>query len=185
MSLPEYIEQKIDRTPSGCWIWTGAIEANGYGASFNPTTHRKEGAHRVIYKLLVGPVPKGLVVHHKCRVRACVNPAHLCLLTPYDHTMTHDSPARRNSEKTHCPKGHSYAEHGSWRTGKHGRQRECRECKRVWKRRWDDKNREHNAAYKRAWNLQAGVWLAHAARREPPGPQPWHGRAAHTTEETR
>jgi hypothetical protein len=35
------------------------------------------GAHRVSYEHYVGPIPKGLEIDHLCRVRHCVNPAHL------------------------------------------------------------------------------------------------------------
>ena len=38
-------------------------------------------AHRVSYALLVGPLVEGLEIDHLCRVRACVNPAHLDQVT--------------------------------------------------------------------------------------------------------
>jgi hypothetical protein len=34
-------------------------------------------AHREYYERCVGPIPRGLVLDHLCRVRACVNPDHL------------------------------------------------------------------------------------------------------------
>lgn len=64
---------------TGCWIWTGAIfKQNGYGQMTNnmlasvPIT-----AHRAAWMLYRGPIPKGLMVLHKCDVRKCVNPEHL------------------------------------------------------------------------------------------------------------
>lgn len=61
-----------------CWPWTGAKEANGYGAS--ELLGRKQGAHRVAYSLhfLAGEaIPTGLMVRHKCDNKGCCNPEHL------------------------------------------------------------------------------------------------------------
>lgn len=58
-----------------CWIWTKTRSANGYGRARRGG--RFHQAHRLIYELLVGPIPEGLHLDHLCRVRACVNPAHL------------------------------------------------------------------------------------------------------------
>lgn len=62
---------KESRLP--CWLWTGAINENGYGVfGLNKKTPK---AHRVIYEHFN---PNFLrVVRHKCNNRWCVNPAHL------------------------------------------------------------------------------------------------------------
>src|SRR6266567_8957715 len=64
---------------SGCWMWTGFIRKDGYGHRQWPPGHRAPQwlAHRLVYSLLVGPIPEGLVLDHRCRVRACVNPLHM------------------------------------------------------------------------------------------------------------
>lgn len=58
-----------------CWLWTGAPNTFGYG-DLRLTTGLVR-AHRFSYEMLVGPIPDGLHIDHLCRVRACVNPAHL------------------------------------------------------------------------------------------------------------
>lgn len=57
--------------PSGCWLWLGYTDKNGY-ARLNG-----QNAHRVFYETHVGPVPEGFDVDHLCKRRNCVNPAHL------------------------------------------------------------------------------------------------------------
>lgn len=59
-----------------CWQWTGSLfQSTGYAQTWADGTNRL--AHRVLYELLVGPIPVGLQLDHLCRNRSCVNPAHL------------------------------------------------------------------------------------------------------------
>lgn len=63
-----------------CWIWIGARDRHGYGL-ITKGPHRMDildrTAHRAAYRLLVGPIPSGLNVLHKCDRPACVRPDHL------------------------------------------------------------------------------------------------------------
>jgi hypothetical protein len=43
--------------------------------------------HRVVYVLLVGEIPEGLILDHKCRVRWCCNPEHLEPVTVQVNTI--------------------------------------------------------------------------------------------------
>jgi hypothetical protein len=64
----------------GCWLWTKAIDKrDGYGLVWRGPSPMK--AHRVVYEAEVGPIPEGLVLEHRCRVRRCVRPSHLLPVT--------------------------------------------------------------------------------------------------------
>jgi hypothetical protein len=70
---------------TGCWIWQKGKDKDGYGQfSFK---NRNYKAHRVAYRLYVGPIPKGMQVLHKCDNTSCVNPKHLFLGTNDDNTV--------------------------------------------------------------------------------------------------
>lgn len=79
--------------PGGCWLWAGAVEANGYGVFVLPNRNVK--AHRFSYELNVGPIPEGLQIDHVyangCRHRNCVNPAHLEPVTAQENTRRRDA----------------------------------------------------------------------------------------------
>ena len=78
-TIRERFEEKyIPVTESGCWLWT-ASRRNGceYGQMHMARNNRPEYAHRISWELLVGPIPDGLQVLHRCDVRSCVNPDHL------------------------------------------------------------------------------------------------------------
>lgn len=65
----------IPVTGSGCWLWLGPIDNNGYGILTTPTGKRK--AHRWSL-LLHRPWPKDqLEACHRCDVPSCINPDHL------------------------------------------------------------------------------------------------------------
>lgn len=105
MSILERFEKKVQHIPeSGCWIWSGYLCNKGYGIFWFDGGAKK--AHRISYELYVGQIPAGMVVDHVCRERSCVNPEHLRPVTSRENTHADGSiaPAKRNSQKTTCPK---------------------------------------------------------------------------------
>lgn len=60
---------------SPCWEWIGRLNRNGYGRAWHKG--REPVAHRAVYEEIVGPIARGLVLDHRCRVRHCCNPQHL------------------------------------------------------------------------------------------------------------
>lgn len=111
--------------PSGCWLWTSKLDWTGYGrVQWRGKGHR---AHRVMYQLLRGPIPEGLEPDHLCRVKRCVNPDHLELVTHAENLRRHYAPL-----VAACPHGHVYDEANTFMD--HGKRR-CRECMREQQRR--------------------------------------------------
>lgn len=73
----------------GCWIWQRGIDPQGYGRLHVANGHFDQRAHREYYRRGNGPIPAGWHVHHKCHVRACVNPSHLEAISHSAHLARH------------------------------------------------------------------------------------------------
>jgi hypothetical protein len=107
--------------PSECWIWTGSHDMNGYGTFSvkDGQKKRKLRAHRMAWVYSEGQsIPEGMTVDHLCRVRNCVNPGHLEMVTHAENI--HRRPLQKR-------------EHG-W--GNPANQRTCPKCGSSFCRTW-------------------------------------------------
>jgi hypothetical protein len=117
----KFWDRIIPEPNSGCWLWTGRIDYNGYGKI------NREWAHRAVYSRLVAPITPGLSIDHICRTRPCVNPAHLEPVTPRENARR----GLRGAMLTHCKNGHEFTPENTWmRPTGDGPHRVCRMCKR-------------------------------------------------------
>jgi hypothetical protein len=66
-----------------CWPWRGALNHSGYG--YSPSASTERGAHRYVYRLLVGEIPPKMHLDHLCYSRWCVRPDHLEPVTPAEN----------------------------------------------------------------------------------------------------
>lgn len=111
-----------------CWLWK-ASTTFGYGQFAPRNKMRPLRAHRFAYELLVGPIPEGLELDHLCRVRHCVNPAHLEPVTHRENCLRGVGRSAINAVKTECANGHLYDAENTYidRAGS----RHCRACRRI------------------------------------------------------
>lgn len=120
MNCPKGLD-RYQVADSGCWIWQGAISPNGYGRCGGNLY-----VHRVMYELLIGPIPKDLEIDHLCRNRGCINPDHMEPVTRRENMRRGMGLSGINSRKTHCIHGHPFDETNIyWR--KNGK-RMCKMC---------------------------------------------------------
>lgn len=128
---------------SDCWPWLASTSYDGYGRiRLTGRRGRMVLAHRFAYEQLVGSIPDGLDLDHRCHSeavargscaggsscphRACVNPAHLEPVTRLENTR------RGRGARTHCKRGHEYTPENTyiWQGTRY-----CRACNRDAQRR--------------------------------------------------
>ncbi len=112
--------------PSPCWLWLGGKNSSGYGYFYYEGRHVR--AHRWAYEQSIGPIPEGLQLDHLCRVRACVNPAHLEPVTGKENYRRGEGAPAKNGRKTHCVRGHAFTPENT--AIRPGGGRTCRTCRR-------------------------------------------------------
>ena len=96
----ERFEAKVSRG-AGCWEWAAFRQHQGYGQfhTGREGDRKMSYAHRVAYEIYVGPIPKGLLVLHRCDNPPCVRPEHLFVGTTMDNIRDRDAKGRQNGPK--------------------------------------------------------------------------------------
>jgi len=129
---PRFWRKVVPEPMSGCWLWTAAERRGGYGG-FYIGPGRSMRAHKIAFEELVGPVPEGLELDHRCRTRCCVNPAHLEPVTRVVNVRRGTAPAARHFAKTECVNGHPFDDRNTYQWN--GR-RFCKACMKKHSDAW-------------------------------------------------
>ena len=113
---------------TGCWLWLGMQDKEGYGLIL---AHRDKDirinetrwmikAHRYFYDKYVRGLRRNEVIDHLCRNRLCVNPKHL------DPTTDQENIRRgKAGRRTHCKRGHEKTDDNVRYSG---RSYHCKKC---------------------------------------------------------
>lgn len=109
-----------------CWLWKGAI-SRGYGRLYCKGNPKYVLAHRFSYEHFVGKIPSDKVIDHICRVKNCVRPEHLRVLSSVENTLLGISFTAINARKIRCNKGHEFNETNTYQAKL---QRGCRKCRK-------------------------------------------------------
>lgn len=117
---------------TGCWLWGGAINSSGYG---NFTIEGKtRSAHKVSWERENGPVPQNLCIDHLCRVRCCVNPEHMEIVSNLENILRGRAielnriRAKQRSLSSHCKYGHPFIPENTYYIQRETPRRVCKTC---------------------------------------------------------
>jgi hypothetical protein len=103
-TLAERFWEKVHKVEGdGCWTWTAAT-TEGYGA-IGIDGSRRDGAHRVSWRLHFGLIPEGMEICHHCDNRLCVRPDHLFLGTRADNMQDAKRKGRLRVQRPGMPRG--------------------------------------------------------------------------------
>jgi hypothetical protein len=132
-----------------CWIWDGVRHTSGYGY-VTQGEHVNKMARRVIWEMMVGPIPDGMQLDHVCRQRGCVNPKHLRVVTQRENLLAFGSkaPVAANAIKTHCPRGHAFDAENTYRAPSAPDKRICRSCRHDQTKAFFAKNKSYKADWR-------------------------------------
>lgn len=131
MGLSANIEDHVMPIPeSGCWVWMRGLLSNGYGITY--VAGKQRVVHRVTYERKYGPVPVGLQLGHKCRVRSCCNPDHVEPVTQAENQRRGVGVCAKKSRQTHCLNGHELNDENTYPKRRMQGHRTCKICRRTY-----------------------------------------------------
>jgi len=143
----DYVQLDLNR---GCWLWLGSLNRHGYG-QFHDSFRDQNNVHafRWAYEYFNGEISPGLALDHLCRVRSCVNPNHLEIVTNAENNRRGFSISAQNMRKVEC-------KHGHFRWGSSGRDgnRRCLDCHSI-----NESKRQRRLAEVR---IKAALGVCHA-----------------------
>jgi hypothetical protein len=124
------------------WFWIGYVDPeDGYGRFKAAGAPRR--THRLAYARWVGPLvdddEERIIVDHVCRIRNCIRPEHLKLVTYAENAANADNPIAENMHKTECDRGHPFDAANTYPIPGGGRA--CRTCRREWMREYRARKR--------------------------------------------
>ena len=148
-AIDRFEAKYIPEPNTGCWLWTGAISANGR-SSFS--TGKSWTGHRWAYRFYRGEIPEGKELDHLCRTPSCVNPFHLEAVTRAINVKRGwDARPDDSRRKTLvCHRGHLLAGDNVriWIDPKSaGRRQICKHCDRdrarqYWRKKYGEKGNQ-------------------------------------------
>lgn len=127
------------RSEGECSVWLKVRTKNGYGRM--TVNGQSKLAHRVAWEQFNGPIEDDLTIDHLCKNRACINVAHMRLVTRGENTLAGDTVSGANARKTHCDRGHDLAMHAYVYKG---RRRLCRICRAINAQDFRDRKKEES-----------------------------------------
>lgn len=131
------VRSRCELDPStGCWLWLGARNDRGYGQAI--VDGRCVYVHRLVYGLVVGPIPDGHEVDH-VRERGCVhtrccNPDHLEAVSPRENKLRGMAPSAIDYRNGSCRRGHPRIPGVAYRRKDRTEAWNCLECRRERRR---------------------------------------------------
>lgn len=87
------------RGPDECWEWVAGRDKWGYGLF--KLNGKRVLAHRLVFALINGEIPDGLLVCHSCDNPSCCNPSHLWLGTHKQNMSDKTSKGRQPKGEEH------------------------------------------------------------------------------------